>query len=313
MGIGNLLYLCGSQNESYSLSSGSFLFVYDIIKSDFSICINSIYNHINPVLISYDNQSIIVIGGLNSNKCEIYNIVEKTWKPLPSLPNERYGCSALIDIRSEYLYIFGGISVKSNNERQNNYGACEESLEILEEIEKQRENQINWLEKNQPHIKNKSKKSFNSYISEDLTDKNDYIDYTSVYSEANDNNIDILTVFRLDLMGGNSNGWEKISINHEGNLLINRYFSNVIKVGDKIHMIGGYDRDGCYISDIIEYDMSSKNVKHISNLKRQMAFSLCFNSISIDNLKSFYMINDENNVISLNSFNFAYKSVDLLS
>lgn len=73
------------------------------------------HNHINPTLINYSQTIIIVIGGEGSVKCESYDLISKKWKLLPSLPEEKYGCSAYIDPHSEYLYIFGGTSSSLNS------------------------------------------------------------------------------------------------------------------------------------------------------------------------------------------------------
>ena len=113
--IKNDLYLCGSNIDKSSYSAGSNLFVFDTLTNKLSYLINSMHNHIHPTLINYSQTIIIVIGGEGSVKCESYDLISKKWKLLPSLPEEKYGCSAYIDPHSEYLYIFGGISTSLNS------------------------------------------------------------------------------------------------------------------------------------------------------------------------------------------------------
>ncbi|MCQ2816091.1 MAG: kelch repeat-containing protein [archaeon] len=70
--------------------------------------VNSCFYHNAPALTFFKKEILIVVGGLNSKKCEYYSISNKKWKRLPELPEYRYGCSLYSDNNTSFLYLFGG-------------------------------------------------------------------------------------------------------------------------------------------------------------------------------------------------------------
>mgnify|MGYP002624196121 CR=1 FL=1 len=67
--------------------------------------INSHWNH----SMIADKEKIYVIGGYNSNKCEVYDIQSKTWSELPDLLSPERQRSMLF-IEKNFLYCFMGLS-----------------------------------------------------------------------------------------------------------------------------------------------------------------------------------------------------------
>ena len=106
----NTLYLCGTSSESNDEFSSSFLYSINALKEPLSISleVNTCHPHYYPSLTILRNEYLIVIGGLNSKKCELYSITNKKWKELPELPEERYGASAICDNISNRVYLIGG-------------------------------------------------------------------------------------------------------------------------------------------------------------------------------------------------------------
>ena len=66
------------------------------------------YNHWNHSMIA-ENEKIYVIGGYNSNKCEVYDIANKAWNELPDLLAKERQRSMLF-IENNYLYCFMGLT-----------------------------------------------------------------------------------------------------------------------------------------------------------------------------------------------------------
>jgi hypothetical protein len=65
-------------------------------------------SHWNHSMIA-DKEKIYVIGGYNSNKCEFYDIVNKSWNEMPDLiANERQ--RSMLFIENNFLYCFMGLS-----------------------------------------------------------------------------------------------------------------------------------------------------------------------------------------------------------
>ena len=66
------------------------------------------YSHWNHSMIA-ENEKIYVIGGYNSNKCEVYDIANKTWNELPDLlAKERQ--RTMLFIQNNFLYSFMGMT-----------------------------------------------------------------------------------------------------------------------------------------------------------------------------------------------------------
>lgn len=129
----NKLFLCGGPEDNSIV--GSFLILYDSMKSSTSFQINSIYNHYSPTLAGYSENFLLVLSGKNSIHCELFNIDIAKWKYLPDLPEVRYGSSAYIDIENDLVYLFGGLNDRKSDGGYNilrlQMNACLEWEEIL--------------------------------------------------------------------------------------------------------------------------------------------------------------------------------------
>ena len=66
------------------------------------------YSHWNHSMIA-ENEKVYVIGGFNSNKCEVYDIAKKTWNELPDLLAKERQRSMLF-IENNFLYCFMGLT-----------------------------------------------------------------------------------------------------------------------------------------------------------------------------------------------------------
>jgi len=104
----NCLYFTGGQE--YIKGAGKLF----LAISNNSLVQNAIklpsmkYNHWNHSMIA-NKGKIYVIGGYNTNKCEYYDIAEKTWKEMPNLiENERQ--RSMLFIEKNYLYCFMGLN-----------------------------------------------------------------------------------------------------------------------------------------------------------------------------------------------------------
>ena len=109
----NCLYLCGIEqniiNESNKI--GSYLLKINFDEYKINILVNSIFPHVNPSLLIYKKEKLIVIGGKEQIDCEFYNIKDSFWKELPFLPEDRFKCSIIEDELNDNIYIFGGFSI----------------------------------------------------------------------------------------------------------------------------------------------------------------------------------------------------------
>lgn len=111
----NTLYLCGNDQKSDEFSS-SFLYSINVSNQPYSIAIevNSCYPHHFPTLSILRKEYLVVVGGLNSKKCEYYSISTKRWKNLPDLPEERYQSNVICDNASNAIFIIGGLNSRTN-------------------------------------------------------------------------------------------------------------------------------------------------------------------------------------------------------
>lgn len=116
LNYGSILYLCGNNSKEDQSTSGSIL-----VKASFNsyvpsvnILISSINSHINPTLIGYKDDIILVIGGKRQTYCECYFIKANKWKTLARIPNEKYHSIAMIDRIEENVYLFGGYNSESH-------------------------------------------------------------------------------------------------------------------------------------------------------------------------------------------------------
>ncbi len=112
--INNQLYLLGS-NTPDNHHEGSRFITVDPLKEPacFSYLISSSHCHYYPSITQYKNEYIIVVGGKNSLKCEIFNIKRCKWMDLVDLPEERYGAVIAVDELALCLYVFGGYNSTS--------------------------------------------------------------------------------------------------------------------------------------------------------------------------------------------------------
>ena len=77
--IENLLYLCGGpigMNKDYDTSQ-IFKIDTNAIPISVSVEVTSLFAHHYPALGVFRNDYIVVIGGKNNKKCEIYNRISK--------------------------------------------------------------------------------------------------------------------------------------------------------------------------------------------------------------------------------------------
>jgi hypothetical protein len=114
--LDNTIYICGMNISSSTVSgdefTSSFLYSVNILSEPLLINfeVNACYPHYFPTLALLRNEYIIVIGGLNTKKCEYYSITSKLWKDLPILPELRYGANAVSDNCNNHIYVFGGLN-----------------------------------------------------------------------------------------------------------------------------------------------------------------------------------------------------------
>ena len=104
----NFFYFSGGQEY---IKEASKLFL-SISKKDSNQNPNKLPSMINPhwnhSMIA-DKEKIYVIGGYNTNKCEVYDIKAKTWSELPDLLSPERQRSMLF-IEKNFLYCFMGLS-----------------------------------------------------------------------------------------------------------------------------------------------------------------------------------------------------------
>ena len=117
--LNNTLFIFGSPSSTSTPDefTSSFLYTVNVLKEPLtmSIEVNSCHSHFYPTLTILKNEFLIAIGGYNSKHCEYYSIVNKKWKELPDLVEERYGASALCDNNYNHIYVFGGLNSQSGN------------------------------------------------------------------------------------------------------------------------------------------------------------------------------------------------------
>lgn len=111
--IESSLYLCGSskiENSNVQTSGAFLLQITNPTLKKVQFLVNSKHSHYKPSLCNYGNNSLVVVGGKQQTKCEVYNIMTNRWKAIQDLPEERYLCALMIDKNEEYLYLFGGFN-----------------------------------------------------------------------------------------------------------------------------------------------------------------------------------------------------------
>jgi hypothetical protein len=104
----NFFYFSGGQ-EYIKEASKLFLSISKKDSNQNPTKLPSMLNpHWNHSMIA-DKEKIYVIGGYNSNKCEVYDIQAKTWSELPDLLSPERQRSMLF-IEKNFLYCFMGLS-----------------------------------------------------------------------------------------------------------------------------------------------------------------------------------------------------------
>lgn len=111
----NFSIINSSMNDSED-DNGSFFLKFDVSKSPVSMSylVNSSHSHRKPSITNYKNEYILIIGGKDCLKCEIFNKKSNKWKDLPDLPEERYASSIISEENSFSIYLFGGYNTSIN-------------------------------------------------------------------------------------------------------------------------------------------------------------------------------------------------------
>ena len=106
----NCLYFTGGQ-EYTKESSKLFLSIpKNILAKNATKLPLMKYSHWNHSMIA-NKDKIYVIGGFNSNKCEVYDIAKKAWSEMPDLIEKERQRSMLF-VEKNFLYCFMGLSQK---------------------------------------------------------------------------------------------------------------------------------------------------------------------------------------------------------
>lgn len=304
--IGNNLYMCGIDNSMNSFSAGSNFLVYDTVKCKLNILTNSIYNHHCPTLILYNQNMLFVLGGLNTKKCEVYDLTNNKWKTLPDLPCERYGASAYIDNVSDFLYLIGGIDTKS----------CSNKIDELYKNDSASNLSM-------PNVS--SSYFFNNkynYINADTSFMNDKSDIYIKNNKPLEYNVqnDSLSIYMLNI-SSNQMSWDIANIGFNYNdansnidytTNMNRYFSIIISAKDSLFILGGFNNLGKPLDDIIEIDINTVTYKSKLNLHKDMTFSLCRETMNLNKGQYFFISDDMKiNKLEINGFNIT--SSDILN
>jgi len=105
----DIFYLCGGSEKKVG---ATYFFMYDprCNNNNLQSLINCFHDHKYPAMTGYKNEYIVAVGGVDSCKCELYSKSKNRWRNLPELPENRYGCSLIVDEKLEFLYLFGGIN-----------------------------------------------------------------------------------------------------------------------------------------------------------------------------------------------------------
>lgn len=107
LSAGNWLYLCGEYGIE---DNGSVFLKFDLLSplKNINMLVNSVFPHYRPSMCFFKKDHIIVVGGRNSIKCEIFHKNSNKWRLLPDLPEERFGATVINDDKSDSIYLFGG-------------------------------------------------------------------------------------------------------------------------------------------------------------------------------------------------------------
>ena len=124
--IENNLYIIGGTN--HVRQPINFVLVYNILFDTLKRLPDMVFNHSYHTVEYLENfDSIITIGGENSNRCEIMNLEDKKWRKLPNLNHSRANANIYYNnLTSELFVLFGICGIMCD---KINYS---DSIEVLE-------------------------------------------------------------------------------------------------------------------------------------------------------------------------------------
>ena len=124
--IENNLYIIGGTN--HVRQPINFVLVYNVLFGTLKRLPDMVFNHSYHTVEYLENfDSIISIGGENSNQCEIMNLEDKKWRKLPSLYYSRANANIYYNnLTSELFVLFGICGIMCD---KINYS---DSIEVLE-------------------------------------------------------------------------------------------------------------------------------------------------------------------------------------
>ena len=124
--IENNLYIIGGTN--HVRQPINFVLVYNVLFGTLKRLPDMVFNHSYHTVEYLENfDSIIAIGGENSNQCEIMNLEDKKWRKLPSLYYSRANANIYYNnLTSELFVLFGICGIMCD---KINYS---DSIEVLE-------------------------------------------------------------------------------------------------------------------------------------------------------------------------------------
>ena len=124
--IENNLYIIGGTN--HVRQPINFVLVYNILFDTLKRLPDMVFNHSYHTVEYLENfDSIITIGGENSNHCEIMNLEDKKWRKLPNLNHSRANANIYYNnLTSELFVLFGICGIMCD---KINYS---DSIEVLE-------------------------------------------------------------------------------------------------------------------------------------------------------------------------------------
>lgn len=283
----NKLFLCGASEEDNL--GGSYLICFDPVKATTIPMINSIYHHYYPTICAFHSTNILVVGGKNSVKCELFNTETSKWKYLPDLPSVRYGCTGFVDVDNEYVYLFGGYNpskfdliTKSSNL----------DTSVLTTDSNFKGKVSNLREKSDSNTKNIRKNTNETHLNDDQR----------------------LTVLRIGLHSCIC--WEEVHISNSGDVL-NKNFSVIINSSNSLIIFGGKtilsnesedpNLKNKFIEvsseDAIELNLEDLQFKSKLKLPRPMSFRSCRDAVNL-NRGTFFLLDDEMRAIKLETNGF---------
>jgi hypothetical protein len=125
--VKDMLYILGGVDQEKNVTK--LAYVYYIKTNELKVMPEMLKPHAYHSVEFLDYyKSIIVIGGENSNACEIYDLNTGLWRELPDLNIPRAHCNLYLDKFSNIIYTFFG--VVGDITEKNNYTDVIECLEL---------------------------------------------------------------------------------------------------------------------------------------------------------------------------------------